>query len=211
MFLTPISTKKKSQMSKMLSIAFALAIPAAGTILSFTAFEVNPAQAAIKSIENDSYQLSNQTAPVVRQKAFSHDAKSLKQRLGAELPMRGSNIIAQRQLVPLRNVPLLRRSNVPLVRGSNIIGQAQLVPLRTFALRSTTNADGFFSAPHGLPGNKIEGVVVSVQHINGNWHTLEFSNQVDNRFWFNNSVVEGIINSSNFAKRPVKIILFVRR
>lgn len=165
-------------MRKLVLKAFALSIPAAaGTALSFAALAVNPAQAATKIIENDSYQSSNQTASVVTEESLSYDAGNLQQ--GAE-------------------------------RRGTIIAQAQLRSLRTFTLRATTNSDGFFSAPHGLPGAKIEGIEVAVQHQNGNWHTLEFSNLVDNRFWFNNVAVQGIINSGNFSNRPVRIILFVR-
>ena len=49
----------------MTSIYQAIAIAAAGTALSFTVLEVNPAQAKNKIIENHSYQLPHQTAAVI--------------------------------------------------------------------------------------------------------------------------------------------------
>ena len=87
------------------------------------------------------------------------------------------------------------------------------VQLETFLLETSTDNNGFFSIPHGLEvftpdGYRIEGIVVAVQHLNNNWHTLEISNAVDNRFWWNQTVVQGLIASPNFHNRPVKIIIF---
>jgi hypothetical protein len=59
--------------------------------------------------------------------------------------------------------------------------------------------------PDGLA---IRAISVSVQHKNGNWHALEASNVVDNRFWWNKEVVEGIVNSPNFFEQPVQIVVF---
>jgi hypothetical protein len=73
---------------------------------------------------------------------------------------------------------------------------------------TTTNNQGFFSVNHGVPNGNIWSISVAVQHANGNWHTLEFSNSVDNRFWWNNTSVNGVINSPNFYNKPVKILLF---
>ena len=88
--------------------------------------------------------------------------------------------------------------------------QARFTQLSTYTVQTTTNSQGFFIVPHGLNGSNIQGIVVAVRHINGNWHTLEFSNSVDNRFWWNSDSVVGIIASPNFYNRPVKIILYVR-
>ena len=38
--------------------------------------------------------------------------------------------------------------------------------------------------------------------------TREMSNAVDPRFWWNQTVVQGLIASPNFHHRPVKIIIF---
>lgn len=84
--------------------------------------------------------------------------------------------------------------------------------LKTFVLRTKTNADGRFSVPHGhkmSEGSLVVGIHVAVQHKNGNWHTLEYSHKYDNRFWWNTEVVAGIINTPNFAERPVQIVTFV--
>jgi hypothetical protein len=87
------------------------------------------------------------------------------------------------------------------------------VTLKTILIETKTDEKGFFSAPHGLErytpdGYTIRAISVAVQHKNGNWHTLEFSNNVDNRFWWNKDVVAGIIASPNFFMRPVRVIVF---
>ncbi len=85
-------------------------------------------------------------------------------------------------------------------------------PLYAFWLETSTDSRGFFSVAHGLPQfgehYRIEGITVAIQHLNGNWHTLELSHVVDNRFWWNGTVVQGIINSPAFVNRPVRIVLF---
>ncbi|MEB3178735.1 MAG: hypothetical protein VKL59_06880 [Nostocaceae cyanobacterium] len=87
-------------------------------------------------------------------------------------------------------------------------------PSKIFFLNSSTDGSGFFSVAHNLPqynGSggfwQIQGITVAVQHTNGNWHTLEFSNSVDNRFWWNNTVVQGIMRSPAFYNRSVRIVL----
>jgi len=86
--------------------------------------------------------------------------------------------------------------------------------LTTFLYEPRTNNNGHFSIPHGLgvqyPGGSwlIRGITVAVLHQNNNWHTLEFSNTVDNRFWWNDTIVEGTIFSPHFHNRPVQIIVF---
>jgi hypothetical protein len=70
------------------------------------------------------------------------------------------------------------------------------VQLDTFLLETHTNSNGRFSIAHGLEvfspdGTRIDGIVVAVQHQNNNWHTLEGSNTVDNRFWWNETIVQG--------------------
>lgn len=88
------------------------------------------------------------------------------------------------------------------------------VTLKPILINAKTDTRGFFSAQHGLQqpfgsdSDVIRAISVSVQHKNGNWHTLEMSNAVDNRFWWNNEVVEGIINSPNFFEQPVQIVVF---
>ena len=166
----------------MSSIYQKIAIAAAGTALSFTVLEVNPAQAKIKIIENDSYRLPDQTAAVVRDGSFSNNTGNLQQGRRSHLNMRESSLIAQ----------------------------ASSYPFSTYWLTTTTNNQGFFSVPHGLSSNYgIWGIQVAVQHVNGNWHTLEFSHTVDNRFWWNNQLVQGFIASPNFYNRPVRILLKV--
>jgi hypothetical protein len=88
------------------------------------------------------------------------------------------------------------------------------ITLQTILINAKTDANGFFSAQHGLQQSFgpdtafIRSISVSVQHKNGNWHTLEMSNAVDNRFWWNNEVVEGLINSPNFFEQRVQIVVF---
>ena len=167
----------------MISICQKIAIAAAGIALSFAALEVNPAQAKIKIIENDSNRLPDQTAAVVRDGSFSNNTGNLQQGRRADLNMRESSLIAQ----------------------------ASPYDFKTYYLGTTTNYRGFFSVPHGLSSDRIWGIQVAVQHVNGNWHTLENSNRVDNVFWWNNQRVEGFIGSSDFYNRPVRIILQVDR
>ena len=86
------------------------------------------------------------------------------------------------------------------------------VTLKTYLVKAKTNSQGFFSAPHGLEyfapdGYSIRAISVAVQHNNGNWHTLELSHNVDNRFWWNKSVVAGFMNSTNFFNRPVQVVV----
>lgn len=89
----------------------------------------------------------------------------------------------------------------------------QPVTLKTILVKATTDENGFFSAPHGLErytpdGYAIRAISVAVQHKNGNWHTLEYSNDIDKRFWWNNDVVAGVIASPSFFKQPVQIVVF---
>lgn len=86
------------------------------------------------------------------------------------------------------------------------------VTLKTTLLKTKTDAKGAFSAPHGLErytpdGYAIRAVSVAVQHKNGNWHTLELSHDIDNRFWWNQNVVAGVIASPHFFERPVQIVV----
>jgi hypothetical protein len=165
----------------MTSIYQAIAIAAAGTVLSFTVLEVNPAQAKNKIIENDSYQLPQQTAAVIRDGFLSKNTGNLQQGRKADL----------------------------ILRENSLIAQASPYNFSTYWLTTTTNNQGFFSVAHGLSANRIWGIQVAVQHANGNWHTLEFSHTVDNRFWWNNQYVSGWIASPNFYNRPVRILLKV--
>jgi hypothetical protein len=87
------------------------------------------------------------------------------------------------------------------------------VTLTTILVRSQTDDAGCFAAPHGFErytpdGYAIRGITVAVQHTNGNWHTIEMSNSADNRFWWNDEVVAGMIASPSFAGRPVQVIVF---
>ncbi len=79
--------------------------------------------------------------------------------------------------------------------------------LVSFELDANTDDRGFFSLQHNLNTSvfRIRGILVAVQHQNGNWHTLEVSNSVDNRFWWNDTDVQGVISSSNFHNRPVRV------
>ena len=164
----------------MTSIYQAIAIAAAGSALSFTILEVNPAQAKNKIIENHSYQLPHPTAAVIGNGFLSKNTGNLQQERKADLNLRENSIIAQ----------------------------ASPYNFSTYWLTTTTNNQGFFSVAHGL-SYRIWGIQVAVQHANGNWHTLEFSHTVDNRFWWNNQYVSGWIASPNFYNRPVRIILQV--
>ena len=87
------------------------------------------------------------------------------------------------------------------------------VALKTTLIKTSTDAKGFFSAEHGLQdfgsnGCAIRAIRVSVQHKNGNWHTLEMNNFVDNRFWWNKDAVQGLIDAANFFNQPVQIVIF---
>jgi hypothetical protein len=100
--------------------------------------------------------------------------------------------------------------NIGVLGISSKQANAQSYPY-TFTTRyatTTTNNQGGFSVNHGVPNGNIWSISVAVLHANGNWHTLEFSNSVDNRFWWNNTSVNGVINSPNFYNKPVRILLF---
>ncbi len=90
------------------------------------------------------------------------------------------------------------------------------VALSTYVIKTKTDSSGRFIVEHNIAkpsgdGLHIQGIVVSIKHKNGNWHTLEFSNNVDNRFWWNDRYVQGVIASTpNFSNRPVKIIVFAQ-
>src|SRR5512144_2634926 len=92
----------------------------------------------------------------------------------------------------------------------------QPITLNTFVFDTSTDNDGFFSVPHGLevfdPAANglysIRAIAVGVRHLNGNWHTLEASNQVDNRFWWNQTFLQGLIASPDFHNRPVTVVVF---
>jgi hypothetical protein len=168
----------------MVSIYQKLAIVATGTALSFTFLKVNLAQATTPITQNYSAQSSNSTVTIVENELFN-ETKSLQQKLAGELST------------------------------NNLIAQGSFPQLGLYYLQTGTNGTGFFSVPHGLErytpdGIQIVGLVVSVQHVNGNWHTLELSHSVDNRFWWNNTYVQGLIASPNFYNRPVRIVLITR-
>lgn len=89
------------------------------------------------------------------------------------------------------------------------------VKLETFLLETRTNDLGEFSIAHGLEKFNpdvyhIKGIVVAIQHKNNNWHTMELSHVVDNRFWWNDVAVCGLVASPNFHRRPVRIIVFAQ-
>lgn len=96
---------------------------------------------------------------------------------------------------------------------TSAMAAARQVNLVTFLLETTTDAQGSFFVPHGLEvahpdSYRIKGITVAVQHQNLNWHTLEISNQFDNRFWWNQTFVQGVIGAPTFANRPVRVIVF---
>ncbi|MCC5614948.1 hypothetical protein LC605_07635 [Nostoc sp. CHAB 5836] len=150
----------------------------AATAVTLTNFKINSAQAV--ELSSNSFQQSNQIVTLPGRGDFNDDLKNFQQGKTVEL----------------------------YAKDNYLIAAAFPITPRTFYLTTTTNVDGFFSVPHGLGNSYIYGIQVAVQHINGNWHTLEFSNSVDNRFWWNTSDVQGIINSTAFQFRPVRIIIF---
>jgi len=154
----------------------------AGTAVTLTTFKINSAQAV--ELSNKSFEPSNQIETITGRDDLNHDLKYFEQKQMVELSPKDNYLIAQ--AFPLTT--------------------------RTFYLTTSTNQNGFFSVAHSLPSTSIYGMVVAIQHINENWHTLEGSSFTnDNRFWWNTTTVNGIINSPNFlfANRPVRIILFV--
>jgi len=85
----------------------------------------------------------------------------------------------------------------------------------TFVIYSDTDSNGHFSVSHNLalvgPHFEIDGITVAVQHNqNQNWYALEQSNAVDNRFWWNDTLVAGSIGSFNFHNSFVRIIVFAQ-
>lgn len=95
-----------------------------------------------------------------------------------------------------------------VIKSEQANAQSYQYNFKTRYATATTNNQGYFSVNHNVTGGKIWSISVAVQHANGNWHTLEFSHNVDNRFWWNNTSVQGIINSPNFYNKPVRILLF---
>lgn len=80
----------------------------------------------------------------------------------------------------------------------------------TYLLRTKTDAHGRFKAPHGLPFEAIRGIVVSIEDKEQIWHTVELSNSVDNRFFWNKEVVAGAIETPRCFDAPVEVIFFVQ-
>lgn len=108
----------------------------------------------------------------------------------------------------VENLPQQLIATLDADESSPVTNTAKKYKFSTYYLTTTTNSSGFFSVAHGL-GSRIYGIQVAVQHTNGNWHTLEFSHIVDNRFWWNSTYVQGWIGSSSFYNRPVRILLTV--
>lgn len=126
--------------------------------------------------------LPNQTAAVVRDQSFSDKVENSQQGQRADLNTRESTLLAQ----------------------------AKPYKFSTYYLSTKTDNKGYFSVKHGLSSKyTIYGMTVAVQHKNGNWHTLEFSHNVDNRFWWNTTYVQGYMASPNFYNRNVYILLTV--
>jgi hypothetical protein len=110
-----------------------------------------------------------------------------------------------------------------LFLGSSFTAQAPTeAQLLTFVLKTKTNNDGHFMAPHGLkqktekPGGTyypIYGILVAVQHQNGAWNTIDTSNKFNNTFFWNDERVEGWISRGDqgFANRPVRIVVFAQK
>jgi hypothetical protein len=114
---------------------------------------------------------------------------------------------------------LLALASTGITRADDESQVPLAVDLETYYLTATTDSRGYFTTPHGLPQTpaagrnlkKIVGIIVSVQHKgNLNWHTLEGSNTVDNRFWWTDTTVEGIIAGSAFTESNVQVIVFTR-
>ena len=78
------------------------------------------------------------------------------------------------------------------------------VNAKFFFLEAKTNEIGFFSVPHRIQeAETIIGMTMAIQHRdNKNWHTIEISNHVDNRFWWNATDVQGLMVSPAFVKDP---------
>lgn len=150
----------------------------ASTAVTLTTFKIDSAQAV--ELSKNSFQQSNQIATITGRDDFNNDSKNFE----------------QKQLVEL------------YPKDNYLIAQASFFTPRTYYLTTTTIQNGSFSVAHGLGNSYIYGIVVAIQHLNGNWHTLEFSNASDNRFWWNTTYVQGLINTPDFRFRPVRIIIF---
>lgn len=110
----------------------------------------------------------------------------------------------------VENLQQQRIATLDTTESTPVPNTAKKYTFSTYYLTTTTNSTGYFSVAHGLSSRYgIYGLHVAVQHKNGNWHTLEFSSTVDNRFWWNSTYVQGVIASSNFYNRPVRILLHV--
>jgi hypothetical protein len=96
------------------------------------------------------------------------------------------------------------------IKSEQAYAQSSQYTFTTRYATATTDSQGYFSVNHGIASGKshIWAINVAVLHANGNWHTLEFSDTVDNRFWWNDTVVSGRIGSANFYNKPVRILLF---
>lgn len=84
---------------------------------------------------------------------------------------------------------------------------AQTEGIGVTILSARTNGRGEFHVVHGIAG-EIYGMLVAVQHINGNWSTLEISNRVTNDIMWDDQEVRGWIGSTDYDFQEVKIILF---
>lgn len=87
---------------------------------------------------------------------------------------------------------------------------ATKIAFDTYFLKTKTDASGRFKEAHGLKFDDIHGMVVAVEDKERCWHTVEYSNKLDNRFFWNNEIVAGAMEATAFASAPVQIILFVK-
>ena len=77
-------------------------------------------------------------------------------------------------------------------------------------LEARTDDKASFQIKHKINYDSIKGILVSIKHKNDAWHTIDVSNEFDNRFFWTTENIVGQIADKDlqFANRPVKIIVF---
>jgi hypothetical protein len=99
------------------------------------------------------------------------------------------------------------------VTAEQVFAKAELVNSITYYMETTTDDNGHFDVPHGLPatddgeGMRIVGAIVSVQHPNRGWYPV-YATSGGSRVAWDAKNVSAVFPDKDFKKRPVRILLF---
>jgi hypothetical protein len=139
----------------------------------------------------------------------------VRNRVFPEPGYRGSFSTSPPDLPPRSKAPT--HPGYPPVGTKQIAAQAKEFKPTTYYMETTTDGNGSFGVPHGLPatdtseGLKIVGAIVSVQHASSKgWYTV-YATWGGSRVAWDNKNVSGIFPDPDFKNRPVRILIFAAR